>query len=133
MGASTCLWQGGTNAWFESVWYLSQVAWCDRNKHVKLFKFEILKSGSIHELTRINMLSFLNLNNICEDNWTPRNLMFLLHFSNKEPNTNTLSKDRWTVLKISKDLTELTDIGGGNLSKKKGKRLDSGCDEFSND
>ena len=49
------------------------------------------------------------------------------------PNTNTLSKDRWTILKISNDLTELTDIGGGNLSKKKGKRLDSGCDELSDE
>ena len=55
----------------------------------------------------------------------------LIVFSNKEPNTNTLSKDRWAILKISNDLTELTDIEGGNLSKKKGNRLDSGCDEES--
>ena len=41
--------------------------------------------------------------------------------------------DRWTILKISNDLTQLTDIGGGNLSKKKGKRLDSGCDELSDE
>ena len=34
-------------------------------------------------------------------------------------------------MKISNDLTELTDFGGGNLSKKKEKRLDSGCDELS--
>ena len=54
----------------------------------------------------------------------------LIVFSSKEPNLNTFSKDRWTILKISNDLTELTDIGGGNLSKKKGKRLDSGCDEL---
>ena len=33
-------------------------------------------------------------------------------------------------MKISNDLTELTNIAGGNLSKKKGKRLDSGCDEL---
>ena len=45
-----------------------------------------------------------------------------------------LSRDRWTILKISNDLTQLTDIhGGGNLSKKKGKRLDSGCDELSDE
>ena len=56
----------------------------------------------------------------------------LMVFSNSEPEKYKLSKDRWTILKISNDLTQLTDIhGGGNLSKKKGKRLDSGCDEFS--
>ena len=27
--------------------------------------------------------------------------------------------DRWTILKISKDLTELTDIGGRKLEKRK--------------
>ena len=57
----------------------------------------------------------------------------LIVFSNKEPDQNTLSKDRWTILKISNDLTELTDIRGGNLSKKKVKRVNSGCDEFSDD
>ena len=57
----------------------------------------------------------------------------LIVFSNKEPNQNTLSKDRWTVLKISNDLTELTDIAGESLSKKKGKSVDSTCEEFSND
>ena len=60
-------------------------------------------------------------------------LNVLIVFSNKEPDQNTLSRDRWTILKISNDLTELTDIGGGNLSDKKGKRVDSGCDEFSDD
>ena len=36
-------------------------------------------------------------------------------------------------MKISNYLTELPHIAGGNLSKKKGKSVDSGCDEFSND
>ena len=57
----------------------------------------------------------------------------LIVFSNKEPNTNTLSKDRWTILKISNDLAELSNIAGGNMNKKKGKRADSRCNEFSND
>jgi len=61
----------------------------------------------------------------------------LMVFSNSEPEKYKLSKDRWTILKISNDLTQLTDIGGGNLSKKKGKgkgkRLDSGCDELSDE
>ena len=53
--------------------------------------------------------------------------------SNKEPNQNTLSKDRWTILKISNDLAELADIAGGSLSRKKGKSVDSVDEEFSND
>ena len=57
----------------------------------------------------------------------------LIVFSNKEPNQNTLSKDRWTILKISNDLTELADIAGVSLSKKKGKSVDSAREEFNND
>ena len=57
----------------------------------------------------------------------------MIVFSNKEPNTTTLSKDRWTILKISNDLTELTDIAGGSLSRKKEKSVDSACEEFNND
>ena len=36
-------------------------------------------------------------------------------------------------MKISNDLTELADIAGGSLSKKKGKSVDSVCEEFSDD
>merc|ERR1711954_322852 len=43
----------------------------------------------------------------------------LIVFSNREPVQNKLSKDRWTILKISKDLTELTDIEGSKLEKRK--------------
>ena len=43
----------------------------------------------------------------------------LMVFSNREPLQNKLSKDRWTILKISKDLTELTDIEGRKLEKRK--------------
>ena len=42
-----------------------------------------------------------------------------MFFSNGKPDQNKLSKDRWTILKISKDLTELTDIGGRKLEKRK--------------
>ena len=38
-------------------------------------------------------------------------------FSNTEVNENTLSKDRWAILKISNDLTELTDIVGRKIEK----------------
>ena len=42
----------------------------------------------------------------------------LIVFANDEPNQNKLSKDRWRILKISKDLTELTDIQGRKLEKR---------------
>ena len=57
----------------------------------------------------------------------------LMVFSNREPDQNKLSKDRWIIFKMSKDLSELTNIEGRKLSKKKGKRLDSGCDELSDE
>ena len=57
----------------------------------------------------------------------------LMVFSNREPEKYKLSKDRWIILKISNYLTKLTDIGGGNLSKKKAMRLDIGCDELRDD
>ena len=43
----------------------------------------------------------------------------LMVFSNSEPEKYKLSKDRWVILKISKDLTELTDIQGRKLEKRK--------------
>merc|ERR1712081_79353 len=43
----------------------------------------------------------------------------LIVFSNGRPDQNKLSKDRWTILKISKDLTELTDIHGRKWEKRK--------------
>merc|ERR1711954_26586 len=43
----------------------------------------------------------------------------LIVFSNGKPDQNKLSKDRWTILKISKDLTELTDNEGRKLEKRK--------------
>ena len=43
----------------------------------------------------------------------------LIVFSNKEPNQNMLSRDRWIILKISNDLTEITDIAGRKLVQEK--------------
>ena len=40
-------------------------------------------------------------------------------FSNTELDENTLSKDRWIILKISNDLTELTYIAGRKLEQEK--------------
>merc|ERR1711954_502154 len=53
----------------------------------------------------------------------------LMVFSNREPDKNTLSKDRWTILKISKDLTELTHIPGRKLEKRKEQRKHFGVSE----
>ena len=47
----------------------------------------------------------------------------LIVFANDEPKRAKLSKDRWVILKISNDLTELVDIVGGYLSKNNGKRV----------
>ena len=43
----------------------------------------------------------------------------LIVFANREPDRKELSKDRWTILKISKDLTGLTNITDGANKKKK--------------
>ena len=43
----------------------------------------------------------------------------LIVFANREPDRKELSKDRWTILKISQDLTGLTDITDGVNKKKK--------------
>ena len=45
----------------------------------------------------------------------------LMVFSTREPDQNKLSMDRWVILKISNDLTELTDIEGRKLEKSKEK------------
>ena len=54
----------------------------------------------------------------------------LMVFSNMELDENIFSKDGWITLKISNDLTELSDITRRNTSKTKGKRVNSGCDEI---
>ena len=48
-----------------------------------------------------------------------------------EPKKNTLSKDRWTILKISNDLTERADIAGRKLEQEKFKnpKFDAGMVE----
>ena len=43
----------------------------------------------------------------------------LIVFSNSEPDREKLSEDRWIILKISQDLTSLTDIADGVNKKKK--------------
>ena len=57
----------------------------------------------------------------------------LIVFANDEPKRAKLSMDRWVILKISNDLTELVDIVGGNLSKNKGKSVGCGIGDFSDD
>ena len=43
----------------------------------------------------------------------------LIVFANREPDREKLSEDRWIILKISQDLTGLTDIADGVNKKKK--------------
>ena len=53
----------------------------------------------------------------------------LIIFSNGKPDQNKLSKDRWTILKISKDSTELTYIDRRKLEKRKEQITDFGAVE----
>ena len=53
----------------------------------------------------------------------------LMVFSNMELDENTLSKDRWIILKISNDFTELTDIVGRKIEKWKDEIKDFAAGE----
>ena len=57
----------------------------------------------------------------------------LIVFSNREPNREELSKDRWIILKISEDLRELTEITDGRSGAKKKKKMVNERDAESED
>merc|ERR1711954_152827 len=103
-----------------------------------IFLFNVGR-GVILDTEQYEILESIKDGEAADGKYMSRQLNFsqpnvLMVFSNREPEKYKLSMDRWVILKISKDLTQLTDIhGGGNLSKKKGKRLDSGCDELSDE
>ena len=54
-------------------------------------------------------------------------------FANREPDRKELSQDRWKILKISWDLTELSDITDGSSRVKKKKKMDNESDESENE
>ena len=64
-----------------------------------------------------------------------RNLNFktpnvLIVFANRKPNIEKLSKDRWIILKISKDLSKLTEITcESSMVKNKKKKIENESDE----
>ena len=64
-----------------------------------------------------------------------RNLNFktpnvLIVFANRKPNIEKLSKDRWIILKISKDLSKLTEITcESSMVKKKKKKIENESDD----
>ena len=108
---------------------------CSTNTDIFLFN---VARGEHLDREQYKILEYIKDGAAVDGKYNSQKLYFkkpnvLIVFSNKEPNQNTLSKDRWTVLKISNDLTELTDIAGESLSRKKGKSVDSACEEFSND
>jgi len=108
---------------------------CSTNTDIFLFN---VARGEHLDREQYKILEYIKDGAAVDGKYNSQKLYFkkpnvLIVFSNKEPNQNTLSKDRWTVLKISNDLTELTDIAGESLSKKMGKSVDSACEEFSND
>ena len=49
----------------------------------------------------------------------------LIVFANREPDRKELSQDRWKILKISQDLTELSDITYDKYSVKKKMFIES--------
>ena len=93
--------------------------------HTDIFLFNVARGGYLDQ-EQYKILESIKDGVAVDGKYKSHKLYFKKHnvlivFSNNESKKNRLSKDRWTILKISNDLTELTDNGGGNLSKQKGK------------
>ena len=93
------------------------------SKHTDIFLFNVPRRGFL-EVEGYRILESIKDGVAIDGKYNSQKLNFkqpnvLMVFSNREPDQNKLSKDRWTILKISKDLTELTDIEGRKLEKRK--------------
>merc|ERR1712081_60000 len=93
------------------------------SKHTDIFLFNVTRQGFL-EVEGYRILESIKDGVAIDGKYNSQKLNFkqpnvLMVFSNREPDQNKLSKDRWTILKISKDLTELTDIEGRKLEKRK--------------
>ena len=82
----------------------------ERKENLYNEQYKLLES--IKDGTSMNAEEILNLS---------KPNIFIV-FSKLEPDRDKLSEDRWTILKISEDLTELTDISD-NISMVKRKRM----------
>ena len=86
------------------------------SKHTDIFLFNIARRGFL-EVEGYKILESIKDGVAVDGKYNSQKLNFkkpnvLIVFSNKEPNQNTLSRDRWTILKISNDLTELIAFSG---------------------
>merc|ERR1712081_150245 len=93
------------------------------SKHTDIFLFNVPRRGFL-EVEGYRILESTKDGLAIDGKYNSQKLNFkqpnvLMVFSNREPDQNKLSKDRWTILKISKDLTELTDIEERKLGKRK--------------
>merc|ERR1711954_144296 len=93
------------------------------SKHTDIFLFNIGRCEYL-DTERYKMLERIKDGVAVDGKFNSQKLNFkkpnvLIVFSNGRPDQNKLSRDRWTILKISKDLTELTDIEGRKLKKRK--------------
>merc|ERR1711954_244770 len=93
------------------------------SKHTDIFLFNVARAEFL-DLGQYKILESIKDGVAVDGKYNSQKLSFkkpnvLIVFSNRKPDQNKLSKDRWTIFKISKDLTELTDIEGRRLEKGK--------------
>merc|ERR1711954_309938 len=93
------------------------------SKHTYIFLFNVPR-GEYLDTEQYKILGRIKDGAALDGKYNSQKLNFkkpnvLIVFSNGRPDKNKLSRDRWTILKISKDLTELTDIEGRKLKKRK--------------
>merc|ERR1712081_79976 len=103
------------------------------SKHTDIFLFNVPRRGFL-EVEGHRILEGIEDGVAIDGKYNSQKLNFeqpivLMVFSNREPDQNKLSKDRWVILRISKDLTELTDIQGRKLEKRKEEIKHFGAEE----
>merc|ERR1711954_303320 len=108
---------------------------CSTNTDIFLFN---LPRGEYLGTEQYKILESIKDGAAVDGKYTSQKLYFkklnvLIVFANDKPKRAKLSMDRWVILKISNDLTELTDIVGENMSKNNGKSVGCGYDELSDE
>ena len=100
-------------------------------RNTDIFLFNVYRAQYLHteqyeilEKIKDGCATSLEYNGRIENFKTPN---VLIVFANRKPNIEKLSEDRWIILKISKDLSGLTDIT--NLVKNKKKKIENESDD----
>ena len=91
---------------------------CSTNTDIFLFN---LPRGGYLGTEQYKILESIKDGSAVDGKYNSQKLYFkkpnvLIVFANNEPNRSKLSKDRWIILKISKDLAELVEIARGHSS-----------------